>query len=89
MRGDQRIVRGQCGKFVGRTFEWYTARSSQFRCNAVAEFGMGVQPRSHCRAADRQFVKRCQRMVDHRLRQIELRDVSGKFLPQRQRGRIL
>ena len=65
-------------------------RRASSRGDALAEFGMGVQPGADGGAADRQFdtaAESAAMQIDSACSQ--LRDVTGEFLAQRQRRGVL
>ena len=89
VRGDQRIVRGQRGKFVRRTGEGQAAAARQFGRDARAELGVRVQSGADGGAADRQRVQRRQGGEYDCFGKLQLRDVGGKLLAERQRRGVL
>ena len=75
----------QCGEFVGRTDKREAAAFRQLRGDTLAEFRMRIEPGTHRRAPDGQFMKGKLRSGDNRFGKLQLRDVSRKLLAERQR----
>ena len=67
MRRDQTIVGGQRSELVAGAGEGKAGTVGQFGCDALAEFGMGVQPGADSGAADGQRGELGQRGGDDRL----------------------
>src|SRR5271166_6096733 len=81
-------MRGECGKFVGRRFEWQAGELRDTRGDLLGELGIGVEPGADGGSADRELVDVGENRLDTAQIIFELGDIAGKLLPERQRDRI-
>src|SRR5262249_49750657 len=86
---DQRVVRRQRFELVGRGHERQAGVRGNLLNSQHVESRQGIQSSPHRRATQRQLVDVRQRRFDVVFAVRELRGVSGKLLPQRERRRVL
>lgn len=85
MGEQQGFVRGQGLELVGRGDEGGFGGVGQFGRDLGGKLRMGVQAGADGGAADGQLVQARQRGADLLFGEVELGDVAGQFLAQRQR----
>ncbi len=89
LRHHERVVSGERGELVGRRNERQPGQRGDSLRGPLGELAMGVQPGADRGAADRELVDIGQAPPSMRLEiGIELRDVAGEFLAQRERHRV-
>ena len=83
------VAPGKRLKFVRCADKGQAGELRQLRRGFDRVFGMAVKPGADGSAAQRQFVQAFERVLQAGEAVVELRDVAGKFLTERQRGRVL
>jgi hypothetical protein len=86
---DERVMRSQRFEFVGCGNEWQTRECGDLFGGELTESRQRIEACTHSGAAESQLKHMRQRGFDMLPRMIELRHVAGKFLAERQRGRVL